>query len=118
MVRFSQTDLDNYQARQVRQPAKVDDGEVMEKTLHDKILAECRRRGWIALHGSMAHKTYRTGGEPDFTIMAETKVLFVECKSAKGKLSPEQVAMMFHMNRLGHILHVVRSFRGFIELIE
>ena len=28
-----------------------------EAELHEKIFDECRRRGWIALHGSMAERT-------------------------------------------------------------
>ena len=48
-----------------------------------------RRRGWIALHGSMAERTGRTLGEPDLVILADGgRVLFVECKSRRGKLSP------------------------------
>lgn len=42
-----------------------------ESKLHADILAECKRRGWIALHGSMAHATFRTKGEWDFTIIAD-----------------------------------------------
>lgn len=107
-----------YEARQAKPLVKVDDGETKESDLHDKILNECRRRGWIAFHGSMAHRTYRTGGEPDFTIVREHgEVLFVECKSKTGKLSPEQSAMMFHMNRLGCKLNIVRSFAEFIQVI-
>ena len=42
-----------------------------ESDLHEKIFDECRRRGWIALHGSMAERTCRTLGEPDFVILAD-----------------------------------------------
>src|SRR5690349_3979110 len=78
-------------------------GVVREARLHEEIFDECRRRGWIALHGSMAERTCRTLGEPDFVILAGGgRVLFVECKSRNGKLSPAQAALKFHAEKLGH----------------
>ena len=93
-------------------------GEEREASLHEAIFDECRRRGWIALHGSMAERTCRTLGEPDFVILASGgRVIFVECKSRTGKLSPAQVALKFQAEKLGHTVHVVRSFKEFLELI-
>lgn len=84
-----------------------------ERDLHDEILAECRRRGLIAFHGSMAHRTFRTPGEPDFVILAHGgRCFLVECKTKQGKLSAEQLGL------LGHPIHVVRSLANFLNLIE
>ena len=89
-----------------------------EAELHESIFDECRRRGWIALHGSMAERTCRTLGEPDFVILADGgRVLFVECKSRSGKLSPAQAALKHHDEKLGHTVHVVRSLEDFLELL-
>lgn len=89
-----------------------------EAELHEAIFDECRRRGWIALHGSMAERTCRTLGEPDFVILADGgRVLFVECKSRSGKLSPAQAALKHHAEKLGHAVHVVRSLNEFLELL-
>jgi len=89
-----------------------------EAELHEKIFDECRRRGWIALHGSMAERTCRTLGEPDFVILADGgRVLFVECKSRSGKLSPAQTALKHHAEKLGHTVHVVRSMEEFLKLL-
>ncbi len=89
-----------------------------EAKLHEDIFDECRRRGWIALHGSMAERTCRTLGEPDFVILADGgRVLFVECKSRKGKLSPAQAALKHQAERLGHAVHVVRSMGEFLNLV-
>ena len=86
--------------------------------LHEEIFDECRRRGWIALHGSMAERTCRTLGEPDFVILADGgRVLFVECKSRAGKLSPAQAALKHHAEKLGHAVHVVRSMEEFFKLL-
>ena len=90
-----------------------------ESELHEEIFAECRRRGWIALHGSMAERTCRTLGEPDFVILADGgRVLFVECKTKTGKLSPAQAALKFHAEKLGHTVHVVRSLEQFLEVAK
>ena len=89
-----------------------------EAELHEEIFDECRRRGWIALHGSMAERTCRTLGEPDFTILADGgRVLFVECKTRSGKLSPAQAALKFHAEKLGHTIHVVRSLEEFRQIL-
>ena len=93
-------------------------GVVREASLHEEIFDECRRRGWIALHGSMAERTCRTLGEPDFVILADGgRVLFVECKTKTGKLSPTQAALKFHAEKLGHTVHVVRSLEEFLKLL-
>ena len=93
-------------------------GVVSEASLHEQIFDACRQRGWIALHGSMAERTCRTLGEPDFTILADGgRVLFVECKSRSGKLSPAQAALKFHAEKLGHTVHVVRSLDEFHKLL-
>ena len=89
-----------------------------EAELHEAIFDECRRRGWIALHGSMAERTCRTLGEPDFVILAGGgRVLLVECKTKTGKLSPAQAALKFHAEHLGHTVHVVRSLEEFLQLL-
>lgn len=89
-----------------------------EAELHGAVFDECRRRGWIALHGSMAERTCRTLGEPDFVILADGgRVLFVECKSRSGKLSPAQAALKHHAEKLGHTVHIVRSLVEFQKLL-
>jgi hypothetical protein len=88
-----------------------------EAGLHQQILDECRRRGWIALHGSMAAPTKRTEGEPDFVILADGgRVFLVECKTATGKLSTAQAALHAWTRKLGHTVHVIRSLEEFLSL--
>lgn len=88
-----------------------------ESELHNKIIKHCRDNGWIYFHGSMATRTHRTVGEADFCcLLPNGVVLFIECKSATGKLTPQQLALKVWMEKLGHTLHVIRSYSGFIEL--
>lgn len=99
-------------------PSPGTGGVPRESDLHEAIFDACRRRGWIALHGSMAERTCRTLGEPDFVILGDGgRVLFVECKSRNGKLSPAQAALKFHAEKLGHTVHVVRSLEDFFKLL-
>jgi hypothetical protein len=90
-----------------------------EKELHQLILDECRVRGWIAFHGSMAHATHRTIGEPDFIILCPFgRAMMVEVKTKTGKLRPEQLAIAAWSERLGHEYYVVRSMRGFMNAVH
>ena len=89
----------------------------VESNLHDAILQHCKNQGWIAFHGSMAHSTFRTPGEPDFVLLLPGgKFLMVECKTATGKLTPEQHGIIAWAAKLGHVIHVVRSVDEFLKL--
>lgn len=103
-----------------------------EDKLHTEIIQECKRRGWIYLHGSMAHRTKRSPGEPDFVILGsvqtqwvdgtgkswEPRVWFIECKSKRGKRSMDQLAMAAHASKLGHTIHVIQSFSEFLGIVD
>jgi Holliday junction resolvase-like predicted endonuclease len=85
-----------------------------EALLHRQILDYCRGRGWIALHGAMAHRTHRTIGEPDFVILADGgRLVLVEAKGRNGKLSCEQNALHAWAAKLGHRIWVARSLQEF-----
>lgn len=84
-----------------------------EIDLHREILESCASNGWIALHGSMAHRTHRTIGEPDFCCIIPGGVIFIECKRKGQKLRPEQAAFGAWLKTLGHTLYVVTSLEQF-----
>ena len=92
--------------------------ETPEAHMHGKILEHCKRERWIAFHGSMVHRAMRTKGEPDFTILGPGFVLFIECKTQAGKLSQEQFLIHRQAEMLGHTIHVIRSFKAFLELCQ
>ena len=90
-----------------------------EAELHSAIAAYCKQNQLLAFHGSMAHRTFRTEGEPDFVILVpQGKVLLVECKTKTGKLSTEQQGVAMWAERLGHRVHVVRSMTEFEQVIS
>lgn len=91
----------------------------VESELHNDIIAECNRRGWIYFHGSMAVATARTESEPDFEILADGGRFFlIECKSKSGKPTPGQLGMRAWAEKLGHKIHHIRSMEEFYEITK
>lgn len=90
-----------------------------ESELHEQIRQACMSRGWLPLHGNMAHKTYRTPGEWDYVILAEWPRLFlVECKDREGKQSKDQLALEAWAKKLGWHPTVCRSIGDFWAYVE
>ena len=113
--------LEARQAAKLKQktPVVASGGVTKESDLHAAIKAECRNIGWIVMTGSMAHRTHRTIGEPDMVILGKCGIfLMLELKTATGKVSKEQQAFHAWAKKLGHTVHVVRSFEEFLEVLE
>jgi hypothetical protein len=121
MPRMTQAAVNAYEARQ-RQHANglaTDAAVEKEADLHNEILAECRRRGWIAVHSRMDLPTTTSVGTADFIIFIDGgKTLAVECKAKSGKLSMEQLSTSAWLSKLGHTLHIVRSFPEFLSICQ
>lgn len=89
-----------------------------EADLHEAIMSSCRSRGWLVFHGSMAHRTHRSLGEPDLFVIADHGRFFmVECKSKTGKLTIEQQGVVLWAAKLGHTVHVIRSLAEFEKIV-
>ena len=89
-----------------------------EGELHDQILSECRLRLWPCVHSRMDMPSTTAKGCPDFIVFADAGQVFaIECKTAKGKLTPEQLGWQMLLERNGHRYVVIRSFSEFLELI-
>lgn len=130
-MRLTQEQVNAYLARRNPMPgATASTGDaalatVNESDLHDQILAECRRRGWLAIHSRMDRKTTTACGTFDFIILTDIirygdvsqTVLLVEAKTRTGKLTVAQQALHAHARKLGHTVHVVRSFDDFLKLL-
>lgn len=121
MATWTQSQVDAYNARMhgtARQPVPVDAVED-ESELHNNIIEHCKSKGWQYLHGSMAHRTFRTVGECDFVLMAsEGRTFYVEVKTKTGKLSVDQQGFIAQARKNGHAVHVVRSFQDFLEVVK
>lgn len=116
-VRWTDLEVAAYEAAQrVKKLPREAPAVADERELHASILSECRKRGWICLHGSMAHRTARTIGEPDFVILADAgRALLVEAKAKGGKLSEAQRNLHAWSAKLGHKVHVVRNLEEFLS---
>ena len=121
-MRWTPEQLREYELRnapRIRQGESPDAAAQAESDLHYSIISECKKRAWIYFHGSMAHATRRSIGEPDFTILANRgRVFFIECKARNGKLSPAQSGVVLHADTLGHKIHVISSMTQFFEIVE
>jgi len=82
---FTEFDLQQMQARLAKnrrpeaEAIASSKGVERESDLHEFIRRYCLDRGWLAFHGSMAHRTKRTLGEPDWTIL--TPPVCQECSA-------------------------------------
>lgn len=119
-----------------RQPVPTE-GVKREADLHDDIIAECRRRGWLYWHSRMDRRSTSTVGMPDFVILGQSElgsfgpvnetglapvfgpaVWFVEVKTRLGKLTTAQQSNRAHAAKLGHKIHVVRTMGEFMEAVK
>ncbi len=118
-MRISKADFDRLLARRAGQPKPSEPSAGSEMDLHDQIIDYCRANGLVCLRSRPDRDTGRPPGEPDFIIAAPVgRVHWIECKSAKGKLRPEQASMQAHLGTLGHSMIVVRSMAEFLEAIK
>lgn len=89
-----------------------------ESHLQEGIISECRRRGWWVDYSRMDLPTTRPRGAPDLYVFASDGRFFaIECKSKNGKLTAEQLGVSLMLEKLGHKVHLIRSFREFLDLI-
>ena len=88
-----------------------------ELELHNEIIRECRRRGWVYVHSNPTKKATNQPGTPDFIIAADGgRTLYVECKTKTGKLSKAQADFKRDIEALGHQFHLVRSMKQFLSV--
>src|SRR5690348_17309093 len=101
MPNWSTYDLNAFEARNVKQPAKREHSEKRERDLHEKIMNECKVRGWRTVHARMNAKATIEVGTCDFVIFADRgRVFLCECKSATGKLDEDQAVFCAWLQRL------------------
>ena len=78
-----------------------------------------RAMGCMVFHmpGILAVKSY--GGWPDLIVLAPGgRLLLIELKTAKGKVSPRQQEVFDAIERLGHTVHLARSVGDVRDLYE
>ena len=88
-----------------------------ESALQKKCEDWLTARGWGYFHDRSRKKN--KSGLPDLIIWApECKTLQVELKAKGGRLLEEQVRFRQNIGRNGHVVHEVRSFKRFLEIVN
>jgi hypothetical protein len=96
--------------------AKCDHRE--EIAIHNQIKAFLHRNYIRYLYASPNKRSTLPVGYPDFTIFgSHFRVVFIEVKTAKGKLTKEQLDWQIHLITRGHFHYVVGSYLEAIDLI-
>ena len=126
MPRMTQAEVDAYQRRQIasavakgfgsEQSHAADAGP--ESRLRLNVITRLREHGYLVFCGTTARATGRTEGEPDIIAVGPTRVLFLELKSAGGKLRPAQQAVGTVLIGMGKEFHVVRSVAQLEEILK
>lgn len=91
-----------------------------ESILHDKIISWCRSQHPMVpyIHARMDQKSTVGEGVPDFAVCYAGKTILVECKARDGKLSEAQRDWVHLASLQGVIVHIVRSFEEFLEVVK
>lgn len=88
-----------------------------EKDLQAAVMDLARRSGWMVAHWHDSRREVRPGvfvgdkdaaGFPDLVLVRNSELLFVELKSQKGKLRPEQHGWLEALTEAGQECHVWR----------
>lgn len=88
-----------------------------EAQLQSRCMHYCKERGWPCFHDRS--KKVNTAGFPDlFIFLPEGRMAFIELKAAGGRLRTEQQELRRTLNWLGHTVHIVRSYKHFLEVVR
>lgn len=91
-----------------------------ESELQRKINKWARDNGFpiLSLRQTRQARGLLSPGWPDITLLLPGgRVVFIELKAGKGRLSDEQKALHAQARYLGHEIHEVRSFKRFLEIV-
>jgi hypothetical protein len=127
-MRWTKDELDAYLAKQSistykveYEPVDIQVDEGSEARLQNKITKWAYEHGYPCQSNRQTSKArgLLTPGWPDVClILPRRRVLFIECKSAKGIMRDEQKHLRQRFIFLGHEYHLVKSFRRFLELVN
>lgn len=90
-----------------------------ERAIQDELDQWLRDYDYEFVRPPMHVRSQMPLGHPDFTIyLSSGRVVFVESKTATGKLSTEQVAYHCRLQKRGHAVFVCRSLQFAIDCIR
>jgi hypothetical protein len=123
MPRRTQAWYDAYQARTAAREKTGDPGDCPPgkevALLHAAIIDHCRANRWLFVRSRTDTPATQRCGVPDFIILpGKGLTLWFECKTRSGKLRPTQRGFIAWAASLEVHVHVVRSLKQFILVVE
>ena len=91
-----------------------------EGVIQNKIVKWAKTRGYpcLSLRPLRKPRGEVTPGWPDITpVINHSKTIYIELKSARGDLRPEQASIAQQMVALGHEWYQIRSYKAFLEVM-
>lgn len=126
MTRWTEAQYQDWKGRRevalYRNLGEVDDtpDEGKESRLAGKISKWARIHGYPILNFRQSKKAagFIPIGWPDVCIVLPGRVIFLELKSASGRVRKQQQAVAIQFAHLGNQIHVVKSYRRFLEIVN
>lgn len=100
-------------------PAPASDAASLEiKEIHDPFSKWLKDRRIPFIHANPATESTIGEGIQDYTVFYQGRVVCIEAKSRTGKRTANQIAWAMIMEQQGFTVHLTRSLRECIELLE
>ena len=106
---------------QIAVDAAIKNAVEIEADLHADIMRWCDAQvpPWPYVHSRMDKKTRNRKGVSDFIVFAPGgRLLIVECKALDEDLSPAQDLWLKSLQKVGHVVNIVRSMESFLYLAQ
>jgi hypothetical protein len=117
-MRWTKEQLEEYKAR-MEKVSTLDIDETpdvgRESKLQAKCIRYCKERGFPVFHDYSRKRNQP--GWPDLFVFVDNHVTMVELKASTGTLRKEQRELRRVLGWLGHPVHVVRSYAGFVRVM-
>jgi hypothetical protein len=115
-VRWSQDQLDAYNAKSIPQGRYEIPDQGPEWKLQSKIEKYLKENGLYGIHDRS--RGANKAGQPDLVIaLHEGRTVWIEIKGAKGRMSRDQILTRKMLLSLGHEFYEVRSFKSFLNIV-
>ena len=129
MTRWSEDEYSEYMAKRERVMPRLkyhdlagadEPDEGPESKLQGKIVRWAKEWGKPCLSFPRTRKvqSFLPEGWPDVCLILKDRVLFLELKAKRGRMSEEQKQMRLQFMALGHEIHELRSYKRFLEIVN
>lgn len=91
-----------------------------ESVLQGKIVKWAKDHGYpIQSNRQTRHaKGLLTPGWPDICLILKGRIVWIELKAGKGRMTEDQIKMRIRFLHLGHMIHEVRTWKRFVEIVQ